>query len=300
MTGSMRGGWRCARRPGPRRHPVRVDLPAIVDDHHQVAGHQGRIADAHLAHLHACRERAACLVEPVNITLEVPGHDAVVHDPGRRESAVQQRLLPPHFRAGARLECHHLAIGVRHVEHVVIEHQAAIARGLVRPPDLPGVERQHRHASLEADRVDVVARDADRRIDVHEALELGTAVRRRHLRLPRHRAVAAVHREQLAVVEPAQHHLADDHRSGRAAQRQPRHCLLLRPQLVAVIGAERMQLAVDRAHRDEVRGDRGSGQHFTVQPHLPARLAAHCVKGEQLPVARADEHQLLARRGTTR
>ena len=181
----------------------------------------------------------------------------------------------------------------RHVERVVIEHQAAIARGLVRPPDLPGVERQHRHASLEAHRVDVVAGDADRRVDV-----------RRGARARCGRAAASPvvsHGTEPSLLFTAStlplskpHSTTSPMITGRAVPRSDSRgtCCSCAHSSWPSSGLRRVQLAVDRAHRDQVRGDRGCGQHFAVQR---ARSSAACrqrVEGEQPPVARADQHQV--------
>src|SRR6516165_11417300 len=193
MTGNMaapaRGapllllrGRRLARRRGHRErlHAIGIDLTAIVDGHHDVARHQRLGADAGTTCRDARRQRAARLVEPVEIALKVTGDDGLVHDRDRRQTAVPQRILPPDLSSGARLERRHHAVGIRDVQRVLIDRQPAVARVLVRPPHLSGVERQHGDLSLEADGVHVAAGHAYRRIDVIEPLELGAPVRRGH------------------------------------------------------------------------------------------------------------------------
>src|SRR5256886_1240965 len=76
-----------------------------------------------------------------------------------------------------------------------------------------------------------------------------------------------------------------------------RHLLLLEPQLMPVRGTERMQLAVDRAHGDQALGAGGRRQSLPVEAHFPANRTVRRVEGEQLPVARARQHQLPARGG---
>ena len=212
---------------------------------------------------------------------------------------MQQCLLSPELGSGARLEGDHFAVRGRDVEHVFAEDEPAVARGLVRPPDLAGVERQHGDPSLKANGVHVLPGHADGRIDVGETLELGAAVRRRDSRLPLHRAVSHVGREHLAVVEAAQHQIAGDHRACRAAQRQARDLLLLGPQLVAVGGAQGMELAVDGAHGDQPLGNGRRRQHLAVEAHLPAHRAVGGIEGKQLAIARAHQDLRSARRGAT-
>ena len=167
----------------------------------------------------------------------------------------------------------------------------------MRPPYLAGVEREHRHAPLEAYRVNVLPGDQHGRVDVGEALKFSAPVRRGDSRLPQERAVAAVDRHHLAIVEAAQHGVADDYRRGGPAQRQARHLLLLHPQLVPVRGAQAAQLAIPGAHRDQLLGDGDRGQHLAVDAHLPAGLAIGGTEREQPAIAGADDDQIRTGRG---
>src|SRR5256884_3145595 len=56
-----------------------------------------------------------------------------------------------------------------------------------------------------------------------------------------------------------------------------------------------MQLAVDRAHGDQALGDARRPQYSPVEAHFPANRTVRRVEAEQLPVARARQHQLPAR-----
>ncbi len=78
----------------------------------------------------------------------------------------------------------------------------------MRPPDLPGLTRQHRDAALEADDVDVIARNGHGGIDIDQALELGAPARRRDRRLPHQGAIGEAERDDATVVEAADRHVA--------------------------------------------------------------------------------------------
>ena len=116
-----------------------------------------------------------------------------------------------------------------HVDRLIIDAHAAIARQFVRPPDLAGIQRQHRDPPLESHHVDVLCRRPARpRIDIDKALKLGAPVRRRSA-VVSHCTEPSLHadRDHLAVVETGHDHARPrSPGESRATQRQSRHRLL--------------------------------------------------------------------------
>jgi hypothetical protein len=84
---------------------------------------------------------------------------------------------------------------------------------------------------------------------------------------------------------------------GRAAQAQARHLLFHRPQLLAVVGIEAVQSAVDRAHHHHLLADRRRGQQFGVHPRAPQLLARSPRRARSPTFARTDHHQPQGRAG---
>ena len=90
-----------------------------------------------------------------------------------------------------------------------------MARQVPSPPQLAGGAREHGDASLVSDDEDVVADDPHGRIDVDEPLDLGAAVGRCHGRRPEQLAGRQRQRDDLAVVEAGEHHVAIHDRRSR-------------------------------------------------------------------------------------
>src|SRR5580698_6087421 len=252
-----------------RRRAEGTDATGVVDDEHHVARDDRRVADANLTARHTRSEFARRLVQPVHIALVVSSHNRVVSESYRGQSAVKERLLAPDLRARAAPQGHHLTVRIGYINGIVIERDTAIARGVVRPPDLTGVERKHRDATLEPDSEDVLPRDARSRVHVDETLQLGTAVRGSDGRLPLQRTVIHVDRDDPTVVEPTEREVAGNHRSRRATKRETRHLLLLRPQIVAVLRRKSAQLSINGTHGYHAFRDRGRCEDLAVKADPP-------------------------------
>ena len=257
-------------RPAAASGAERGDLAAVVDDEQPVADHDRCRRDARAARALARHEPAGAAVEPVQVAVEVADHDrAAVH--GRRaEPAALQALLLPDRAAVATAHRDHVAVGGRDVQLVVVEGDATIARQVARPPDLAAVERDHRDAALVADRVDLLARDAHRGVDVRKALEFRAAARRATCACQRISPLASV----TAITRPESKPLittspARDRRR-RAAQRQPRHDVLDHPGFLAVGRVQRAQPSVHRAHDHPVACHQRRGEHFAAARAPPS------------------------------
>ncbi len=149
----------------------------------------------------------------MHVALVVGRHNCIVGERHGRQTAMEQRLLAPDLCPRTAPQGDDLTGRIGDIDGVVIEGNAPIARGVVRPPNLARVEREHGDAALETYGEDILTRDARCRIDVDEAFQLGTAMRGSHRGLPLQRAVIHVYGDDLAIVEPTKCELACDHRS---------------------------------------------------------------------------------------
>ena len=228
-------------------------------------------------------------VEPVQVALEVADHERVARERRRSQRAAQHGVLGPDRRAVAPLERDDRAVGRRDIERVAVRGEPAIARHVAAPPDLARIAREHRDAPLVADDEDIVAEDAHRRVDVHQALDLGLAMRGRDGRGPEQLAGRQRERDDLAVVEAGKHHVAVDDRRAIAAQREPGHRLLIDPGLAAVRDAQAPQASVHRAHDDDAGRNGRRRENLAAGRDLPALGAGLGVERDEL-AARAADH----------
>ena len=184
----------------------------------------------------------------MQIALVIGDRDRGAGNRRRAQTAPLQLVVAPYFGSVALAQRHHDAVRLGHEQILLVDRQAAVARHVVRPPDLTGVEREHGGAALKSRGEHVVADDAAPRSPCRpgDPVPCGRAARRARCPTPCHPAER--HGHHLAVVESAHDDVLGDHRDGRAAQAQARHLLLDRPQLLAAVGVEAVQSAVDRAH----------------------------------------------------
>ena len=104
-------------------------------------------------------------------------------------------------------------------------------------------------------------------------------------------------RDDLAVVEAGEHHVAFHDRRAVSAQREARHRLLVVPRFHPVGDLEPAQAPVHGAHDDDAAGDRRRGEHFAAGRDLPALGAGLRVERDQLAARAADDDDALADRG---
>src|ERR1019366_3931145 len=177
------------------------------------------------------------------------------------------------LRAGVSIQTHHVTLGGRYVHGVRIHGQAPKTRKVARPDDLPILTRQARNAPLVGYRKQIIAIGYDRGVDIDQTLQLGTAVRLPHGRLPGGTAVAEAHGHHAAIVETAHRQIPNQKWSARAAQRQAWHLLIDHPVLAAIFRRQTMQLAVDAAHHDYPVADGRGRENLRIDAHAPARHA---------------------------
>ena len=183
-------------------------------------------------------------------------------------------VVAPQLGPVALAQRHDDAVGLRHVQVLRIHRQAAIARHVVRPPDLAGVEREHGRAALKAGGKDVVADHAYRRIDVDQTVQFRSAVRRSERRIPHGvaggqatppslcRCRSRSRRSSLAMI-------------GIAVPRKLKRgtCCSTDQSSLPFLRIEAVQTAVDRAHHHDLLADRRRGQQFGIDPRAPQLLA---------------------------
>jgi hypothetical protein len=152
----------------------------------------------------------------MQIALEVGDCNRRARQHRRAQAPKLQFLVAPKLGTVALAKRHHDAVGLRHVQIVLVDRQASIARHIVSPPDLARIERKHRRASLEARSEHIVSHHASRRVDIDQAVEFRAAVGRGQGRVPNRVAGIERHRHDLAVVKAANRHFFGDERCRRA------------------------------------------------------------------------------------
>ena len=122
-------------------------------------------------------------------------------------------------------------------------------------------------------------------------------MRRRHGGFPNEAAIARLDGNDLAVVEPAEHHIADDDGPRSAAQRQLRHRLLVKPQLMPVCVGEQARKRPSTVRTTTMLAPTAGADSTSPPTATFQRMAPSAgIERDGLPVARAHCHQLDHRR----
>ncbi|MNM92449.1 hypothetical protein D3C81_1047820 [compost metagenome] len=131
-------------------------------------------------------------------------------------------------------------------------------------------------------------------IDVHHALQLGTALGNRDALFPDRQAALHVHCDDLAAGQTGQRQATGDQRSASTAQGQDRHAAFVDPATVTAGGVEGDQLVVLGLHHHDVTIGRRSGKHLAGHPGAPFLLAAGFVESDHIAAQGADQHHAVA------
>src|SRR5580700_6117201 len=204
--------------------------PAVGQHDDNIVSAHRRVGNPLLGCSHPGDQHAGVLVQVMYVALVIRDGDGAAQHHGSGQAAPPDFFVAPYLGAVSLTHGDDDTIRLRDEQILVIDRQAAIARHVVRPPKLPGIECQHRGAPLVPGGKHVVADHSNRRIDVVELIEFGAAVRGGQGRVPQRIAGIERHRHDLAVVESADRHILGDDRYGRAAQTQARDLLLHGPQ----------------------------------------------------------------------
>ncbi len=198
----------------------------------------------------------------MQVPLIISDRDRGARDHRRAQAAALEFLVAPNLRAITLTQRHDRAIGFGDVQIIRIDRQPSIARHIVRPPQLARVKREHRRTTLETGGEDIVADHTNGRVNVDQPIQFRAAVRRCQDRVPNRVAGGQRDRHHLAVVEAADRDFLGDSGCGCAAQAQPRHLLLNRPQHFAGVRIKAVQAPVHRSHHDDFLADRRGGQQL--------------------------------------
>ena len=93
----------------------------------------------------------------MQIALIVGDRDRGAGHGRRAQAAPLQLVVAPYLGPVALTQRHHDAVGLGHEQIVIVERQSALARHVVRPPNLTGIEREHGGAALKARGKHIVA-----------------------------------------------------------------------------------------------------------------------------------------------
>ena len=236
----------------------------------------------------------------MQVALVVADHDRRGRLDRRADAAQFQAVVAPDFRTVPLPHRDHDTLRLGDEKILGIDAETPIARHVVSPPDLSGVERQHGGPALESRREHVIADHSHRGVDIDQPVELGSAMRRGQCGIPHRVAGIQIHRHHLAVVKPADGQVLDDDRGRRAAQAQTRHLLLDRPQFLAGGDIEAVQTAIDRAHHHHLLADRRRREQLRIDVRAPFLGAGRRIERDDLTLAGADDDQTEPCRRTRR
>src|SRR5690606_4182878 len=165
---------------------------------------------------------------------------------------------------------------------------------LTLPQHATGLQIHGRDPTLVADRVYCAAGQQQATVDIHHALQLGTALRNGNALLPDRQATLSVDCDHLATGQTGDHQTVGRQRRPRATQSQNGRSVLDNPALVAGAGVEGDQAIILGLHHDDVAVSRRRRQHFAGHTRTPLFFAVTGIQSDHFALERSQQNLAIA------